>query len=134
MAGYWRDGSPFTCGGNAYGGSIPTKNVFPANYPPIGACGSGWTEASAANMNFDRCYLLSVGEFTMMPFTETEFEIAFVTAVDSSSVGDPTGSINKLQTEVQKVRNFYALPVKPSCIDTIKLPKFAFYFLKKTGN
>lgn len=124
MNGFWKDGSPFTCGGNAHGGTTPTKNVFPSNYPPIGACGSGWTETNAGNINFDRCYLLSVGPFTFTPNSETEFEIAFVTSVDSSSIGDPTGSINKLQTDVQKIKNFYALPVKPSCIDTNKVAKF----------
>jgi hypothetical protein len=30
MTGFWKDGTPFTCGGNAYGGSIPTSFVYPA--------------------------------------------------------------------------------------------------------
>ena len=123
MSGYWRDGTQFTCGGNAYGGTIPTKNVFPSNYSPIGACGSFWTENNAGNINYDRCYLLSVGPFTFTPNSEREFEIAFVTSVDSSSIGNPIGSINKLQTDVQKVKTFYNMPIKPSCIDTNKIAK-----------
>jgi len=123
MSGFWKDGSPMTCGGNAYGGSVPTKNVFPSAYTPIGPCGNNWTEVNAGNTLGDRTYLLSVGPFTFTPGSEIEFEIAFVTSVDSNSIANPIGSITKLETDVQKIKSFYNLPIKPSCIDTNKIAK-----------
>jgi hypothetical protein len=31
MTGFWKDGTPFTCGGNAYGGTTPTSWVYTAD-------------------------------------------------------------------------------------------------------
>lgn len=73
MTGHWRDGTPYTCGGNAYGGTVPTNYVFPDNtYPSIATippnpCATGWTEISAHNQPNDRRIIQSAGAFTLKP-------------------------------------------------------------------
>eukprot|EP01012_Entosiphon_sulcatum_P022876 TRINITY_DN27856_c0_g1_i1.p1 TRINITY_DN27856_c0_g1~~TRINITY_DN27856_c0_g1_i1.p1 ORF type:complete len:1457 (+),score=171.65 TRINITY_DN27856_c0_g1_i1:31-4371(+) len=68
MTGFWRDGTPFTCGGNAYGGSIPTKYVYPADTYTNGPCGSApWSELTAGNTPNDRRFMQSAGPFTLKP-------------------------------------------------------------------
>lgn len=67
MTGHWRDGTPYTCGGNAYGGSIPTNYVFPDDTDPSGPCGTNWTEITAGNQPNDRRIIQSAGAFTLKP-------------------------------------------------------------------
>lgn len=65
MTGFWRDGTAFTCGGNAYGGSIPTKFVFPSNTYSTGTCGSAtWDDSGTGS---DRRFMQSSGPFTLKP-------------------------------------------------------------------
>lgn len=63
MTGFWKDGSPFTFGGNAYGGSAPATFVYDGD--PI--ANTGWTERSAGNPPGDRRFLQSAGPFTLKP-------------------------------------------------------------------
>jgi hypothetical protein len=63
MTGFWKDGSPFTIGGNAYGGSAPATFVYDGN--PV--TGTGWTEKGAGNPPGDRRFLQSAGPFTLKP-------------------------------------------------------------------
>ena len=66
MTGYWRDGTPFTCGGNGYGGSIPTSFVYPADTYTSGPCGaSTWEEGASAGG--DRRFMQSSGPFELQP-------------------------------------------------------------------
>lgn len=68
MTGFWKDGTPFTCGGNAYGGSIPTSFVYPADTYTAGPCGSApWSEVTAANTPSDRRFMQSSGPFDLAP-------------------------------------------------------------------
>ncbi len=118
LKGQWKDGSDFTCGGNAYGGSTKTDFVYPQTNYSGNPCGN-WTEISAGNMAGDRRYLLSSGPFNFAVGQVTEVEYAYVWAVDSTSANNNMGSLNKLITDVQKVRNFYNVQLKPSCLLTI---------------
>lgn len=64
LAGVWKDGTPFTCGGNGYGGSDPSCNyIFPGqpNNPDT------WSECSENNVPFDRRFLQSSGPFRLEP-------------------------------------------------------------------
>lgn len=64
MTGLWKDGSPFTDGGNGYGGSTPVDYVYPGEvYPNL----TGWNEFSAGNLAGDRRFLQSAGPFTLKP-------------------------------------------------------------------
>jgi hypothetical protein len=63
MTGFWKDGSPFTQGGNAYGGTSPAVFVYDGD--PV--AGTGWTEKAAGNLPGDRRFLQSAGPFTLKP-------------------------------------------------------------------
>ncbi len=63
MTGFWKDGSPFTQGGNAYGGTTPAVFVYDGD--PVG--GTGWTEKGSGNPPGDRRFLQSAGPFTLKP-------------------------------------------------------------------
>lgn len=63
MTGFWKDGSPFTQGGNAYGGTSPAVFVYDGD--PVAS--TGWTEKSAGNLPGDRRFLQSAGPFTLKP-------------------------------------------------------------------
>ncbi len=63
MTGFWKDGSPFTSGGNGYGGSTPVDYVYDGD--PV--AGTGWTERTAGNLPGDRRFLQSAGPFTLKP-------------------------------------------------------------------
>ncbi len=63
MTGFWKDGSPFTVGGNAYGGTTPATFVYDGN--PV--AGTGWTEKGSGNLAGDRRFLQSAGPFTLKP-------------------------------------------------------------------
>ncbi len=63
MTGFWKDGSPFTVGGNAYGGSSPSQFVYDGD--PVN--NTGWTEKNAGNLPGDRRFLQSAGPFTLKP-------------------------------------------------------------------
>ena len=63
LTGYWRDGTPFTYGGNGKGGTILTKYAFsdPPNDP------AGWSMCTA-NLPFgDRRTLQASGPFRLLP-------------------------------------------------------------------
>lgn len=64
MTGLWKDGSAFTYGGNAYGGSTPVNYVYDGELYPTP---SGWNEFSAGNLSGDRRFLQSAGPFTLLP-------------------------------------------------------------------
>lgn len=65
MTGFWRDGTPFTCGGNAYGGSVPTSYVYPSDTYTTGPCGSAtWDDTGVPG---DRRFMQSSGPFTLAP-------------------------------------------------------------------
>lgn len=63
MTGFWKDGSPFTTGGNAYGGTLPAIFVYDGD--PV--AGTGWTEKAAGNLAGDRRFLQSAGPFSLKP-------------------------------------------------------------------
>ena len=67
MTGFWKDGTPFTCGGNAYGGVTPTSFVYPADTYTNGPCGNTWTEVTAGNTPSDRRFMQSSGPFDLLP-------------------------------------------------------------------
>ncbi len=67
MAGFWKDGSPFTsdrC--NGYGGTVPTSYMFP-NDPGGPAFPASWSECSCNNVAADRRWMQASGPFTLQP-------------------------------------------------------------------
>ena len=127
MNGLWKDGSHFSCGGNAYSGSSPTNYAYPGD-PFTGVstytnspCGpSNWTEITVGNTAGDRRLIIGSGPFDFLPGQIEELEYAFVTSFDSTSTTNANLlSVAKLKTDVQKVKNFYNLTNKPNCFLTL---------------
>lgn len=67
MAGFWKDGSPFTsdrC--NGYGGTVPTNYMFPGE-PGGPAFPASWSECSCNNPAADRRWMQASGPFVLQP-------------------------------------------------------------------
>lgn len=125
MTGFWRDGTPFTCGGNGYGGITNANWVYSGdpnnagiNTDPNNTCGY-WKESGVAG---DRRMVLSSGPFNLNAGQMQEVEYAFVTSFDSSSTTNANLlSVAKLKTDIQKVNAFYNTVNKPNCLQAINV-------------
>jgi hypothetical protein len=126
QTGYWKDGTPFTCGGYGYGastgGTVTTNWVYPGDpngsvsTDPANLCGN-WIENGTAG---DRRLILSSGPFTLNAGQMQEIEYAFVTSFDSSSATNSNLlSVAKLKTDIQKINTFYNQVNKPNCLQAI---------------
>lgn len=84
MAGVWKDGLPFTYGGNGRGGTMETAYMFPSD--PVLPAGSidpatgleAWSECSAGNAPNDRRFLQSSGPFRLEPGDINEIIVGVV--------------------------------------------------------
>ncbi|MFN0275693.1 MAG: hypothetical protein ACKVPJ_08105 [Chitinophagales bacterium] len=74
LSGTWKDGSPFTFGGNGYGGSEPSLFMFPDD--PSNP--EGWSECTEGNTPADRRYLQSSGPFRLEPGAKNEVVVGAV--------------------------------------------------------
>jgi hypothetical protein len=105
MSGFWRDNTPFTCGGNAYGGLTATPFVYPGTTYTNAACAGNWSEITAGNVSFDRRYMIGTGPFTIQ--AGSTFEIDYVHCTSF-----PTGSntaLAALNTDMSMLRTFYSV-------------------------
>lgn len=84
MTGKWKDGSFFTSGGNAYGGTLPATFVYDGN--PV--TGTGWTEKGSGNLPGDRRFLQSAGPFTLKPGAVNEITFGMPWAQSPSKGGN----------------------------------------------
>ncbi|MBK6610508.1 MAG: hypothetical protein IPI59_01520 [Sphingobacteriales bacterium] len=76
LAGVWKDGSPFTCGGNAYGGTDNSCDfMFPSD-PTLSK--PAWSECSENNKPADRRFLQSAGPFRLDPGAFNEVIVGVV--------------------------------------------------------
>jgi len=74
LSGSWKDGSPFTYGGNGYGGTDPTPFMFPSDpSDPL-----GWSECTESNPPADRRMIQSSGPFRLEPGAANEVVIGAV--------------------------------------------------------
>ncbi|MEM6648247.1 MAG: T9SS type A sorting domain-containing protein, partial [Bacteroidota bacterium] len=79
MRSIWRDGQPVTHGGTGYGGTEPTRFMFPGD--PV--TGSYWSEVNTGGSGFgntpaDRRFLMSSGPLNLTPGDTTTFTLAIV--------------------------------------------------------
>lgn len=74
LSGTWKDGSPFTFGGNGYGGTEPAPYMFPDD--PQNP--TGWSECTEGNVAADRRYLQSSGPFRLEPGAKNEIVVGAV--------------------------------------------------------
>ena len=122
LTGKWKDGTSFTCGGNAYGGTITTNWVFPGDptlpgvsTDPANTCGY-WIESALPG---DRRLSINSGPFSLNAGQMQEVEYAFVTSFDSSIINNNLIAVTKLKSDVIKINNFYNLINKPTCFLTV---------------
>ncbi|MBL7894028.1 MAG: T9SS type A sorting domain-containing protein [Bacteroidia bacterium] len=121
MEGRWYDSTNFTCGGNAYGGTTPTKFVFPWMNYQNNPCAGNWSESSAGNWPSDRTYHISSGPFNLPSKGQTEFEHALVWSVDSAATSNRNiASVNKLIQDARKVKSFYSGAI-PNCLQKVNI-------------
>ena len=103
MTGFWRDGTPFTCGGNGYGGSIPTSFVYPADTYTNGPCGTTtWEETTTAG---DRRFMQSSGPFILQPGAVNYITVGLPWARTTST--DPKASIPLLKIADDKAQALF---------------------------
>jgi len=102
MTGFWKDGSPFTFGGNAYGGTAPATYVYDGN--PV--TGTGWTEKSAGNLPGDRRFLQSAGPFKLLPGAVNDITFGMPWAQSPVKGGNLT-SIDLLKTADDKAQALF---------------------------
>jgi len=101
MQGFWNDSTPFTYGGNGYGGVQPVRHIFTGD--PV--TGSGWTEFDSPVGPSDRRGLASTGPFELNPGDTIHLEYALVFARDFQ--GNNLASVALLENRIQNIRDFY---------------------------
>jgi len=74
LSGTWRDGSQMTQGGPGYGGTLPTKYVYPGNPSDT----TQWSECTAGNAPGERKFIMSFGPFTFTPGESQDFTYAAI--------------------------------------------------------
>lgn len=102
MTGFWKDSSPFTFGGNAYGGTSPATFVYDGD--PI--TGTGWTERGSGNLPGDRRFLQSAGPFTLKPGAVNEI-IFGIPWAQSPTKGGNMQSLELLLTADDKAQALF---------------------------
>ncbi|MES2513879.1 MAG: T9SS type A sorting domain-containing protein [Bacteroidota bacterium] len=126
MTGYWKDGNPFTCGGNGYGGIVQTPFMYPGTTYTNGVCGSGnWVDATNPG---DRRYMIGVGPFNFPSHSVQEIEYVHCTSFDYSAANNP---VAKLKMDMQFLRNFSDIfdPVNCTAISVNELDEPANFNL-----
>jgi hypothetical protein len=103
MTGTWKDNSPFTYGGNSYGGFQPTDRVYTGN----AETNTGWTEANAGNPIGDRRVLTTSGPFNFPAGSRFEWSYAIVFSQDTTqAVNTITQFSKRVQRDVRNIRYY----------------------------
>ncbi len=107
LSGFWKDGSPFTYGGNAYGGSQVTDFMFPGDTDPTGWGTGGnpqapWYETVTPA---DRRMMQSCGAFTLQPGAVNYITVGAVWA--RAANGGPLASVELMRTTDDKAQRLF---------------------------
>lgn len=117
MTSFWKDGTPFTCGGNGYGGSTPTNFAYTSNTYTNGPCGTiTWTETGAGS---DKKFVMSSGPYEMQPGAVNELEYAYIVSFDSIT----NNPLAKLDIDVQSLHSIYNSTLNQCLTTSIKEQK-----------
>lgn len=118
MAGYWKNNTPFTFGGNAFGGTTPSKFVFPGNP----ATNTGWTGATASISPGDARVLTTSGPFTLPANSRFEWGFAVVYSQDTSQAVNTITQFNtRVQRDVRNVRYYDQQHQQPLCTPALTI-------------
>ncbi|HTL81583.1 MAG TPA: hypothetical protein VL651_07755, partial [Bacteroidia bacterium] len=107
LSGFWKDGTPFTYGGNAYGGTVNCDFMFPGDSDPTGwgtnfQPQSPWSETVTP---FDRRMMQSAGPFTLQPGAVNYVTVGAVWARAAS--GGNLASVALLRTVDDKAQRLF---------------------------
>lgn len=107
LSGYWKDGSPFTYGGNAYGGTTVCDFMYPGDSDPAGVGTNNVPQAPWFDQPppFDRRMLQSAGPFTLQPGAINYITVGAVWARAGS--GGPTASVELMRTTDDKAQRLF---------------------------
>lgn len=126
MTGFWKDGTPFTCGGNAYGGSIATDYVFTSNTYTAGPCGvTPWDEGGVPG---DRRFMQSAGPFTLIPGAINYVTVGLPWAKATTS-GDPKSAITALKVADDKAQALF-----DNCFEVLSGPEAPDLTIQEMNN
>ncbi len=102
--------------GHPSNGAGPSTNFI---YPSTnGACNgpmTGWNEYTAGNLPSSRHFLQNMGPFDLQPGDETQLDLAFVYAHDSSNLL----SVCKLKSSTVAIRTWWQNELDRSCFSTV---------------
>lgn len=117
LKGIWKDGTPFTYGGNGHNTGVPCDFMFPALSDQIISWGTGgtcaspqppqapWDEASSFNTPADRRFLQSAGPFTLQPGAVNNVTVGLVWA--RATQGGPSASISLVKLADDKAQKLF---------------------------
>ncbi len=117
LRGFWKDGTPFTFGGNGYGGATSCSYMFPGNSDDQYGWGLGgtcqnpvvvpslWNESTAGNVPNDRRFMQSAGKFTLKPGAVNMVTTGVVWA--RASQGGPLASVEQLKLADDKAQSLF---------------------------
>ncbi len=106
LKGEWKDGSPYLCNSN------PTTYAFSGWPYDINAC----TENNIPNTPADRRYLHGSGPYDLAPGDTLEFDYALIFSWDSTLAYGTIPYYMQIQTDVDKVQNWFSAYTEPSCL------------------
>jgi hypothetical protein len=110
LSGFWKDGSPLTYGGNAYGGITACDFMFPGDSDPNGIGTNNipqpyWDEVVAGNLKGDRRMLQSAGPFTLQSGAVNYVTVGAVWA--RAGNGGPLASVALLRSTDDKAQRLF---------------------------
>ncbi len=119
LSGFWKDGLPFTYGGNAYNQPGPVCSyMFPGNTDQVYSWGTGgncqapqtlelpWDEVTEANTPADRRFLQSAGPFTLKPGAVNTVTVGVLWAT-TTLLNNNTAAIAELLTADKKAQALF---------------------------
>lgn len=101
MNAVWKDGTPFTVGGNGYGGTEPTHFMFPDNPSQT----NGWSECAMSNSCGDRRFLLSSHPISIPRYGVKNFTMGVYFVPGAG--GCPNVNINLLSDAIEQSTNYH---------------------------
>lgn len=118
MSGFWKDGTPFTQGGNAFAGTTPVNYIYPGDPQN----NTGWTEVSAANLAGDRRILMTSGPFNFPAGSKIEWGYAIIFSQDTTAGVNTISQFNtRVKRDVKNARYYDQQHQAPQCAPVINV-------------
>ena len=107
ISGSWKDGTPWTYGGNGHLTGVQTDYIFPGTSDPLGFGTNGipqppWDETTSGNIPSDRRGVGSFGPFTIQPGAIEDITFAYVYGRAAS--GGNLASVVVMQERIDSIR------------------------------